>query len=179
MIMEFAENREKNDDYEIVSESVTIEKSEEEKEEEKEMFTVLDERLVPLAYTLDEVKRLNNVTDGNLRLGKVDDTNIAVIGVPEDVEPFERVKLADAYQNDDAFIPLNEEDCKRECFLVYPYNNNYSRELDYTIQMIIKDRKIQNEIPRIQFQSTETVEPEANREHSAPTLMKSIGRMRF
>ena len=40
------------------------------------------ENLIPLAYTLDEVKKLNEATTYSYRIGKIDGRNVAVIGIP-------------------------------------------------------------------------------------------------
>ena len=181
MILDFSKAKENDESYKVERGTVANLSDEEEKEQEKEKdnVTVLEERLLPLAYTLDEVKLLNDATEGNLILGTNEGSRIAIIGVPEDVETIENVKLADSIQHDKEFVPLTEEECKDSCFLVYPYNNDHKKEIEWAIERIRKDRKIQSEIPRIEFKPTETVEPDISREHSAPTLMKSLGRMKF
>ena len=45
------------------------------------------EKLMPLSYTLDEVKKLNEATTYSYRIGKVDGINVAIIGIPNSNSP--------------------------------------------------------------------------------------------
>ncbi len=98
------------------------------------------ERLTPLAYTYDEVVKLNKVTQGKFKLCKVEGINTAVIGIPTDIEnEMRRVSLPgeslDDYHNVE--VIENPEDKK---YIVYPFEKYDG--IDECINEIKKDRKI-------------------------------------
>lgn len=108
------------------------------------------ERLLLLSYTKDEVERLNNVTNNEYILGKMDGISVAIIGIPSiecnsilnngsDI----RVRLAmDNYLSVHTFKKMSDEESKDEHFVVYPFylDDKIKDNLDKCIDNIIDTR---------------------------------------
>ncbi len=85
----------------------------------------LEEKLLPLAYTLEEVMYLNNLTNNSYRLGKVDGVNTAIIGIPNSQYKVLRVNYD--FENELETHDFNEislEEAKDKTFIVYLFNPN-------------------------------------------------------
>ncbi len=84
----------------------------------------LKEQLIPLSYNLDEVLKLNNLTNYSYRLGSVDNVNTAIIGIPNGEYKLRRVQ----YNFDEEFIThdfkeMTLEDAKEKKFVIYLFDN--------------------------------------------------------
>ncbi len=113
---------------------------------DQSLFLIEHEKLVPLAYTLEEVKKLNAVTSGSYRIGKVDGRNVAIIGISNPNSRVDRVILAE--ENKDAICPyetMSEEDAQDKKFIVYPFNFGHDEKLQKVIGEIRQDRLLQNQ----------------------------------
>ena len=97
------------------------------------------DKLIPLAYTYDEVIKLNKITSNNLKLCNVQGRNIAIIGIPDENnhEPKHVQFLAEndtkLYDTDEVINPEDKN------YLIYPYKE-YT-ELDEGIKQIKKERE--------------------------------------
>ena len=106
------------------------------------------DKLLPLDYTLNEVKLLNNLTGYSYRVGTIDNENVAVIGIPNPKSTLKRVE----YPNDNFITAHNYEkmdldEAKDKTFTVYPfiYDGNIKRDLDVAVEEIRKTRNYTNE----------------------------------
>ena len=80
------------------------------------------EKLMPLDYTLDEVKRLNEATTYSYRIGKMDGRNIAIIGIPNPNDTIKRIRgKEDNYNTIHMYENMTEEEAKNKTFTVYPF----------------------------------------------------------
>ncbi len=85
--------------------------------------------LTPLAYSFDDVKKLNAVTGGSIELGNIEGRNVAIVGVVGDTSPIKRVSFE--YENNDKkydFVRMSEEEAEGKRFLVYPYSRDEKLE---------------------------------------------------
>ena len=101
------------------------------------------EKLLPLDYTLNEVKILNNLTGYSYRVGTIDDENVAVIGIPNPKSTLKRVE----YPNDNFltahnYVKMDLDEAKDKTFTVYPftYDGEIKRDLDVAVEEIRKTR---------------------------------------
>jgi hypothetical protein len=104
--------------------------------------------LFPLAYTLEDVKKLNNVTNCSYSIGKIDGRNIAIIGIPTSDISINQIRLKkEDFKIIHSYEIMNEEDAKNKTFLVYPFTNINDEAIQNTIDEIIESRrsKKQNE----------------------------------
>ena len=111
---------------------------------------ILNERLLPLAYTEEEIKLLNKVTNEKYELGKINGTNTAIVGYPKEGEKINKVSFKDDNFNKSyIFEPLKEEE--KDTFIVYPYeyNNELKERYDKVIEEISKRREEKKEINKI------------------------------
>jgi hypothetical protein len=104
------------------------------------------EKLLPLDYTLNEVKLLNNLTGYSYRAGTIDDENVAVIGIPNPNSTLKRVE----YPNDNfitahKYVKMDLEEAKDKTFTVYPftYDGEIKRNLDVAVEEI-KQKRLNN-----------------------------------
>ncbi len=92
-------------------------------------ITLFNEPL-PLDYTLDEVKELNELlTTYSYRIGKIDGKNIAIIGVKEtdDSPIITRIKFTNEdYNITHTYENMTEEEAQYKTFTVYPLTTAYS-----------------------------------------------------
>lgn len=85
------------------------------------LTSIYHEQLLPLAYTLDEVKELNSVTGFSYRLGKVDGINTAIVGIPNPNSLVKRLNFkAEDYKQTYTFEEMTEEEAQDKTFVVYP-----------------------------------------------------------
>ena len=124
-----------------------------EKEEEEEFFGFIGKRpivvdhgltslyyeeLLPLNYTLDEVKRLNETTNFSYRIGKIDDKNVAIIGIPNPNSPVSRIKFkSEDYKITHLYEKMTEEEAKDKTFTVYLFEKN--EDTDEKIEKVIEE----------------------------------------
>lgn len=101
------------------------------------------DRLLPLSYTLEEVKKLNSITKLNYKLGIVDGINIAIIGLPGLDMEINRVQFkSENYENKYMFKEMADDENKR--FVIYPYCDDFDVELEKGIEEIRNMRKNKN-----------------------------------
>ena len=101
----------------------------------------LNEKILPLSYSLDEVLKLNNLTNYSYRIGSVDNINTAIIGIPNSTYKLARVQ----YNYDDDFTThdfkeMTLEDAKEKKFIVYLFDPN--EELKNKVDEGIKEIQI-------------------------------------
>ncbi len=115
--------------------------------EEKEIPSRLDnhilclsgKRLIPLAYTLEEVKVLNQVTGHFYQVGRIEDMNIAIIGMPTE-ETIEKLMIGEENQaNMHCFKSMSEIEAKNKTFVVYPWETR--QDILEKIEEIRENRK--------------------------------------
>ena len=95
------------------------------------------EELIPLAYTLDEVKRLNEATTYSYRIGKIDGKNVAVIGIPNPDSPVSRIQFkSEDYKITHAYDKMTEEEAQDKTFIVYPFTTHNEEEVQKVIEEI-------------------------------------------
>lgn len=101
------------------------------------------EKLMPLDYTLDEVKRLNEATTYSYRIGKMDGRNIAIIGIPNPNGTIKRIRSKeDNYNTIHMYENITEEEAKNKTFTVYPFTmyEETQSEVEKVVQEIKKSR---------------------------------------
>lgn len=80
------------------------------------------EALMPLGYTLDEVRRLNEATTYSYRIGKSDGKNVAIIGIPDSNGHISRIRLkSENYKITHTYEEMTEEEAQDKTFTVYPF----------------------------------------------------------
>ncbi len=96
------------------------------------------EELMPLNYTLDEVKRLNEATTYSYRIGKIDGKNVAIIGIPNPDSPVSRIQLkSEDYKITHTYEKMTEEEAQDQTFTVYPFMS----ETDEKVQKVVDEIK--------------------------------------
>ena len=96
------------------------------------------EPLMSLDYTLDEVKRLNEATTYSYRIGKIDDKNVAIIGIPNPDSPVSRIQLkSEDYKITHTYEKMTEEEAQDKTFTVYPFMS----ETDDKVQKVVDEIK--------------------------------------
>ena len=105
-------------------------------------LTSLDyEKLMPLAYTLDEVKKLNEATTYSYRIGKIDGRNVAIIGIPNPESPVSRIEFkSEDYKITHAYDEMTEEEAQDKTFIVYPYTIDSAEGVQKAIEKIEQAR---------------------------------------
>lgn len=99
------------------------------------------EELMPLDYTLDEVKRLNDATTYSYRIGKIEDKNVAIIGIPNPDSQVSRVQFKkENYSITHAYEKMTEEDAQDKTFVVYPFTTHYEEDVQKVIDEIKQSR---------------------------------------
>ncbi len=141
------------------------------------------EKLMPLNYTLDEVKRLNEATTHSYRIGKVDGKNVAIIGIPNPNSPVSRIQLkSENYKITHTYEKMTEEEAQDKTFTVYPFMS----EEDEKVQEIVDEIK-QSRIEmatRANLEALQThpeskatpieTEQTLSEEHQSPRLVKTM-----
>ena len=95
---------------------------------------------MPLDYTLDEVKRLNEATTYSYRIGKIDGKNVAVIGIPNPDSPVSKIQFkAEDYKITHTYEKMTEEEAQDKTFIVYPFTTHEDTQAD--VNKIIKEIK--------------------------------------
>ena len=99
------------------------------------------EELMPLDYTFDEVKRLNDATTYSYRIGKIEDKNVAIIGIPNPDSQVSRVQFKkENYSITHAYEKMTEEDAQDKTFVVYPFTTHYEEDVQKVIEEIKQSR---------------------------------------
>ena len=129
------------------------------------------DELEPIGYTLDEVKQLNDVTTYSYRIGKIDDKNVAVIGIPNPESSFSRVRFnTDDINKKHEYVKMTEEEAQDKTFAVYPFMNNYKEEVDKVVAEIKRNRI--DEFDKM-FETKELTQENSITEEKGPVLKKN------
>lgn len=108
---------------------------------QQNLVSIPNDQLVPLAYTLEEVKELNEVTGLSYKLGRMDGINTAIIGLPNSDKHFDSVKLKkDNFTKVHDYKLFSEEEAKDKTFIVYPYSKE--KEVLAFVEELRKKRHI-------------------------------------
>lgn len=103
------------------------------------LTTIYDNELMPLDYTLDEVKLLNNATGYSYRIGKMDGKNVAIIGIPNSESIVLRLRFKDEnYDMTHDYELMSEEEAQDLTFTVYPFTMN--EEVEKIVEEIKQSR---------------------------------------
>ena len=149
------------------------------------LTSIYNEKLIPLDYTLDEVKELNEATTYSYRIGTIGGKNIAIIGIPNPDSPVKRIQFkSEDYKMTHTYNIMTEEEAQDKKFIVYPYTTHNEEEVQKIIEKIKQDRinrKTKSEEKLAQKQPifeeayipTEIEEPIIE-EEQGPVLRKSI-----
>ncbi len=99
------------------------------------------EPLMPLDYTLEEVKRLNEVTTHSYRIGKIDGKNVAIIGIPNPNCSISRMNFkAEGYKGVHIYEKMTEEEAKDKTFTVYPFMPGIEEKVEEIVASIKQSR---------------------------------------
>lgn len=107
------------------------------------LTTIVFDELLPLNYSLEEVKRLNEVTGRSYRIGKMDGRNVAIIGISNPNSSYKRIKLkADGYKITHNYEKMDEEEAQSQTFRVYPFTlvKDERKEIDDIVEEIRQSR---------------------------------------
>ena len=111
----------------------------------------LEEKILPLSYSLDEVLKLNSLTNCSYRLGKVDNINTAIIGIPNSEYKVLRVQYNfDKDLTTHNFKEMSLKEAKDEKFVVYLFNDteDIKNVVNKGVEKIkLERRKNNNPIP--------------------------------
>ncbi len=98
------------------------------------------EELMPLDYTLDEVKRLNEATTYSYRIGKIDGKNVAIIGIPNPNSPVSRIQFKNEdYKITHTYEKMAEEEAQDKTFTVYPFTTD--DDIQANVEKVIQEIK--------------------------------------
>lgn len=141
------------------------------------LMSIYYERLLPLAYTLDEVKRLNEATTYSYRIGKVDGRNVAIIGIPNSNKSVCRVE----FKKEDRGIthvyqPMSEQEAENKTFVVYPFSNDHEEEVETVIKEIKEARTYQATTANLEALQlhNEVLNDTQTKESCGPVLKKTL-----
>lgn len=142
---------------------------------ENEVTALNCDKLIPLSYTFDEVKKLNEVTTNSYRVGKIDGRNIAIIGIPNPDYKINKIKFNLENGNSTyVFNAYTDEEAKDKRFLVYPFTNEKIDELEKYIKKIKEFRNYNmNNSVDTKSHLGESMIDYFNQEHG-PTLKKTL-----
>ena len=105
------------------------------------LTSIYNEKLLPLDYTLDEVKELNEATTYSYRIGTIGGKNIAIIGIPNPDSPVKRIQFkSEDYKMTHTYNIMTEEEAQDKKFIVYPYTTHNEEEVQKIIEKIKQDR---------------------------------------
>ena len=141
------------------------------------LISIYHERLLPLAYTLDEVKRLNEATTYSYRIGKVDGRNVAIIGIPNANKSVCRVE----FKREDkgtthTYEPMSEQEAENKTFIVYPFSNDHEEEVEKVIKEIKEARTCQATTANLEALQlhNEVLNDTRSKESCGPVLKKTL-----
>lgn len=100
-------------------------------------------KLLPLDYTLEEVKHLNAATGYSYRIGKMDNENVAIIGIPDSDSSITHLRFKT--ENLDmirTYEEMSEEEAQGQTFTVYPFTvyDDTREDVEKVIQEIKQSR---------------------------------------
>lgn len=99
------------------------------------------DQLLPLGYTLDEVKKLNEATGKHYYIGRTEGRNIAIIGIPgQGAQEIKRIRIK-GEDVDYNFSHMTEEEAQDKRFVVYPYTNDKEEEVNKAVEDIRRARQ--------------------------------------
>ena len=105
------------------------------------------EKLLPLDYTLNEVKHLNNLTGYTYRVGTMDNENVAIIGIPSNTTKVDIIKFPNEknFDKPHKFEEMDLEVAKNKTFTVYPYtySERFKSDLESTVEEF-KQKRLNN-----------------------------------
>lgn len=105
------------------------------------LTSIYNEKLLPLDYTLDEVKELNEATTYSYRIGTIGGKNIAIIGIPNPDSPVKRIQFkSENYKMTHTYNIMTEKEAQDKKFIVYPYTTHNEEEVQKIIEKIKQDR---------------------------------------
>ena len=111
-----------------------------------------NEHLTPLAYTLDEVKKLSTAANHSYIIGKIDNINTAIIGIPANLDRVKEVRfLSENFNTNHQFEKIPETETKGKTFLVYPFKIENEKSIKKAIDEIIEARSNTNRNPSIKY----------------------------
>lgn len=109
---------------------------------EKNIVQLYYDKLPIISYSLEEVKQLSDSINSHYKLGKMNDINTAIIGLPEECTINSAI-----VKNDDKILEMdyqevNEDEYVNKKFVIYPFNIDFneSQELKECYQKIIDKR---------------------------------------
>lgn len=149
------------------------------------LTSIYNEKLLPLDYTLDEVKELNEATTYSYRIGTIGGKNIAIIGIPNPDSPVKRIQFkSENYKMTHTYNIMTEEEAQDKKFIVYPYTTHNEEEVQKIIEKIKQARinkktKSEEELAQKQTLSEKAyvpmeMEEPITEEEQGPVLRKSI-----
>ena len=105
------------------------------------LTSIYNEKLIPLDYTLDEVKELNEATTYSYRIGTIGGKNIAIIGIPNQDSPVKRIQFkSEDYKMTHTYNIMTEEEAQDKKFIVYPYTTHNEEAVQKIIEKIKQAR---------------------------------------
>lgn len=109
---------------------------------EKNIAQLYYDKLPIISYSLDEVKQLSKSINSHYKLGKMNDINTAIIGLPEECTINYTIVRNDKDLLEMEYQELNEDELENKKFVVYPFNIDFeeSQELKECYQKIIDKR---------------------------------------
>lgn len=121
---------------------------------DRNIVLTAEQRLEPLAYTLDEVKKLNRITNYSYKLGTLNGINTAIIGVQDLSLVANKIKLISNYSlTENEFVEMNDEDGKDKTFIVYSVLDECHDKMQNGIDEIISRRTYGGETKTSQYLS--------------------------
>lgn len=149
------------------------------------LTAIYNEKLLPLDYTLDEVKELNEATTYSYRIGTIGGKNIAIIGIPNPDSPVKRIQFkSENYKMTHTYNIMTEEEAQDKKFIVFPYTTHNEEEVQKIIEKIKQARinritKSEEELEQKQpifeeaYAPTEIEEPIVEKQQG-PVLKKTL-----
>ena len=105
------------------------------------LTSLYSKELMPLSYTLDEVKKLNEATTYSYRIGKMDGKNVAIIGIPNPNSPVSRIQFgSEDNRITHTYDKMTEEEAQDKTFVVYPFTSYNEEEIQKVVEEIRKSR---------------------------------------
>ncbi len=104
------------------------------------------EKLLPLDYTLNDVKQLNNLTGYTYRVGTMDNENVAIIGIPSNTTKVDKIKFPNekTFDKPHMFEEMDLDVAKNKTFSVYTYTweERFANDIYKSIDEMKKARNI-------------------------------------
>jgi hypothetical protein len=104
---------------------------------------IYDDELKPLGYSLEEVKKINSVTNNSYIIGRIEGKNVAIVGVPHHEFVINRIFFTrEEYRIPYIFESINEEDTKN--YTIYPFPSTNMDDIKPIISEIEQLRNSRN-----------------------------------